>query len=262
MKKLRAFYFSGTGNTKFVTQYLASKLSTSFDVSQYDVMDKADFSHELSEADIIMIAFPIYGSAPPIPIRNFVTTHKELFNGKTVAIAETQYCFSGDGAASLGRTLGKYGADVRYAEHFNMPNNLADGSFFKVRNGQELEDIMNKAVRRMDEFADKIANGKRFKRGFNVASHAVGYYCQRKWWRRSENLKRSAITINTDKCIGCGLCAKCCPVENLTIYGRHAHGNGKCVFCYRCVNLCPKKAITLFGREIITPYKGIPSTKK
>ncbi|MCH5163692.1 MAG: hypothetical protein J1F36_01600, partial [Clostridiales bacterium] len=117
MKKLRAFYFSGTGNTKFVTEYLLSKLSCAFDVKALDIMDKCDFAREFDEAEVVLIAFPIYGSAPPIPMRNFVVKYAAQLSGKTVAIAETQYFFSGDGAASIGRTLQKNGANVAYAEH-------------------------------------------------------------------------------------------------------------------------------------------------
>ena len=257
MKKLNVFYFSGTGNTKFVALYLGRKLGTAFDVKTADITERRDFSAEIREADIVLIAFPIYGSSPPIPVRNFIVKYGTLFKGKRIALAETQYFFSGDGSASLGRALEKKGAIVDFAEHFNMPNNLADGKIFKIRNGDDIDRIMEKATRRMDEFAAKIVAGTRFRRGFNIVSHAVGYYCQRKWWRRSEKLKRSALKVN-DSCVGCGVCAKNCPVGNITITGGCAHGIGKCVFCYRCVNLCPKGAITLFGEHIVERYKGIP----
>lgn len=257
MKKLYAFYFSGTGNTRFVVRYLIDKLSENFETEVYDITQKSDFKRELSTADIVLIAFPIYGSSPPIPIRNFVLKNNTLFKGKKVAIAETQYFFSGDGSASLGRTLEKYGAVVEFAEHFNMPNNLSDGAFFKVRNGDELNEIIDKTKRRMDVFANKIVADKRFRRGFNPVSHAVGYFCQRKWWRRKESQKRSQIKINRAECAACGKCVKNCPVGNLMLKEGSIVGKNKCVFCYRCVNLCPKKAITLFGKEIKTSYKGI-----
>ncbi len=261
MKKLRAFYFSGTGNTRFVTKYLISKLSCSYEVKDYDITCGKDFSDEITDADLILIAFPIYASAPPIPMRNFVYRYKQALKNKTVAIAETQYFFSGDGAASIGRTLEKNGACVAYAEQFNMPNNIAD-SVFKIRNEDELEKTLDRAIRKMDDFSRKIIEGRTFRRGFNPVSRAVGYYCQRKWWRKSESEKRSAVNIDDSLCVGCGLCVKNCPNNNLAVVSGKAQGQGKCVFCYRCVNLCPKKAITIFGKKTVTAYKGIPNNRK
>ena len=260
MKKLRAFYFSGTGNTKFVTEFLLDKLSCAFDVKAWDIMGKCDFAREIGEADVVLIAFPIYGSAPPIPMRNFAVKYSAQLRGKTVAIAETQYFFSGDGAASIGRTLQKNGAIVAYAEHFNMPNNLADNSFFKVRNGGELHGIMDKVTHRMEAFANKIISGKKFRRGFNPLSHAVGYYGQRKWWRLHENAKRSQLKVDSNRCVGCGLCVKNCPTNNLILGDGCAKGQDRCVFCYRCINLCPKNAITLFGSKVVSQYKGISNS--
>ncbi len=261
MKKLRAFYFSGTGNTKFVTKYLLNKLTCVYEVKDHDIMSGKDFLADISEADLILIAFPIYASAPPIPMRNFVYKYRKAWKNKTVAIAETQYFFSGDGAASIGRTLIKNGADVAYAEQFNMPNNLADSSVFRIRNEAELEKTLDRAIRKMDEFSQKIIENRRSRRGFNPVSHAVGYYCQRKWWRKSESEKRSLIKVDESLCVGCGLCVKSCPVENLALVKGKAQGQGGCVFCYRCVNLCPRSAITLFGKKTVTPYKGVPNIK-
>lgn len=258
MKKFRAFYFSGTGNTKFVATYLVRKLSVFFDVDMFDITQKADFAAEISGADIVLVAFPIYGSSPPIPMRNFVHRYGKEFYGKTVAIAETQYFFSGDGSASLGRALERMGANVNYSEHFNMPNNISDGAVFKVRNGSDLDKTLEKARKKMDVFALNIIEGKRHRRGFGLVAHAVGYFGQRKWWRKGEASKRASLTVDPKKCVGCGLCVKSCPVGNLTLTAYKASGLGKCVFCYRCINLCPKGAITVLGSEIKTIYKGLP----
>ena len=259
MKKLSVFYFSGTGNTRYVAFYLSRKLSEEFDVSTADICEP--INDDMLKADLILLAFPIYGSSPPIPMRNFAVGIGDGWKGKTVAIAETQYFFSCDGAASLGRTLVKLGADVKYAEHFNMPNNLGDGAVFKVRNGSDNDEILARAEKKMDAFAAKIIGGIEFRRGFNVVSHAAGYYLQRKWWRKGESEKRNLLKIDENLCIGCGKCVKKSPVGNISLAEGKAKGLGKCVFCYRCVNLCPKSAITLFGKRTLTAYRGVPEDR-
>lgn len=109
MRTLNAFYFSGTGNTRYVTRRLCRKLSVKFRTSVYDITDKADFSALLKGADIILLAYPVYGSAPPIPMCKFVRRYGADIAGKEIIIVVTQYLFSGDGAASLGRTVEKLG---------------------------------------------------------------------------------------------------------------------------------------------------------
>ena len=58
MKKLRAFYFSGTGNTRYVTRDLCKKLSEGFDALAFDISGTGELSAELRAADCVLLAFP------------------------------------------------------------------------------------------------------------------------------------------------------------------------------------------------------------
>lgn len=258
MKKLSAFYFTGTGNTRYVAVRLCKKLSSVYASNAYDISSEADFSSAIKSADCVMLAFPVYGSSPPVPMRRFVYKYASQLCGKEVIIIATQYLFSGDGAASLGRTVKKLGGKVKFAEHFDMPNNLSDCKFFAIRNGAENSGKLEKAERRMDNFVRRIKEDRPFRRGFNIFSHATGYFCQRMLWRKSENIKKDCLRTDPKKCIGCGICAKQCPVGNLQVSGGVARAKDNCVYCYRCVNICPRKAITLFGSSAPeVQYKGI-----
>lgn len=247
MENLAAFYFSGTGNTRFIAERLCKKLTPRYRTALYDVAAAVDASDAIRGADVLLFAFPVYGSAPPIPMRRFVHRYGELFRGKRMLIAETQYFFSGDGAAALGRTLKKYGGEIVGAEQFNMPNNLADCKIFSVKNGEEIKKTIRRAEKRADRFANRILRGKKARRGFGLPAHAVGYLCQRRFWWKGEAEKRKKLRIDAARCVGCGLCAKRCPVQNIEVRDGKAVPRGNCVLCYRCVNLCPRQAIALFG---------------
>ena len=56
-----------------------------------------------------------------------------------------------------------------------------------------------------------------------------------------------------DRCVGCGMCEKACPMHVVKMKNKRNKGHkvptwGKgCVQCNACINVCPQKAIDYFG---------------
>ena len=55
-----------------------------------------------------------------------------------------------------------------------------------------------------------------------------------------------AVTIDKDKCTGCGTCVDTCPVEALKLENDKAVVDADtCIDCGTCVDDCPEGAISL-----------------
>ncbi len=46
-----------------------------------------------------------------------------------------------------------------------------------------------------------------------------------------------------ERCVGCGICAKVCPTQNIFIQKKHPVWNHHCHGCMACVAYCPTKAV-------------------
>lgn len=56
------------------------------------------------------------------------------------------------------------------------------------------------------------------------------------------------IQIDSQKCIGCGLCRKDCPANNISLENKKAKIiTQNCIMCGHCVAICPKAAVSMTG---------------
>ncbi len=53
------------------------------------------------------------------------------------------------------------------------------------------------------------------------------------------------VTVDLDKCEGCGTCAKTCEFKNITVVNKKSTIGDNCKGCGMCATVCPNKAITL-----------------
>ena len=92
------FYFSGTGNSKYIAELFCHHMDTNC----YSIEDKNNFDNIIASEEIICFCYPIYGSRVPRIMREFIKKHIEYFKNKKIIIFCTQLIFSGDGARVFG----------------------------------------------------------------------------------------------------------------------------------------------------------------
>lgn len=247
-----SLYFSGTGNSKFIAELFAKKMSC----VAHSIEEKLDFSQLLAASDTIAFTYPVYGSCVPKIMRDFVLAHVESLQGKKLIIFCTQGMFSGDGSRVFTDLLASIDYTVLYAEHFNMPNNICNFFLFPMANDASVGRYLKGAEKKMNIVCKNLQKGVIRKRGFFVGSRLLGLFLQRIYFRMGEPVMAKDVRV-TNACILCGKCVSACPTRNMELEGGHIVQKGSCTLCYRCVNLCPQKAITvLWHAPVKQQYAG------
>ena len=246
------FYFSGTGNSKYIAELFSNKMN----INCYSIEIYADFDKLITENDTIAFCYPVYGSRVPRIFREFVTNHMGVLNGKKLIIFCTQLGFSGDGARAFTDMFNKDSVRIVYAEHFNMPNNINNMSIFPISSDKTNATCLAKAKKKMNIVCRNISNGKVIKRGFNLFSRALGLI-QGAFMPRVEQSGLDSVQIDDD-CNGCGLCVQICPMHNFRLENNIIIPQGNCTLCYRCINKCPQKSISVYiCKKVKKQYKGL-----
>ncbi len=69
------------------------------------------------------------------------------------------------------------------------------------------------------------------------------------------------ISINNNKCTGCGLCSKNCPRNQIRIInGKAAPLNKSCIGCGHCIAICPKNAVVIDNYDMKEIVEYSPET--
>lgn len=244
-------YFSGTGNTKHCIEQFVNEIDDS--VSCFSIED-AEVIYEIQKNDSIILAYPIYFSNLPKIVKDFLVNNRTYFMDKKVFIIATMGLFSGDGAGCGARLLARYGANIAGGLHLKMPDCISDEKALKKTTEQNRQ-LVQMAEVKIKEAAHKFKSGKPTQEGLGFWYHIAGLFGQRLWFYRKTKSYSNKLKINAEKCVGCGVCMKLCPLDNLNITDGKAQAQGKCTMCYRCVNNCPKQAITLLGKKIYEQCK-------
>lgn len=234
-------YFSGTGNSKYVAQRIASALGD--ELLSLNERIKAGDSSPVETGERLVLVTPTYAWRIPRVVRDWL--QKTTLRGAKQAWF-VMTCGSEIGnSASYNRALcAKKGLAYCGTAQLVMPENYI--AMFSAPQPDEAREIVARAEPDIDRTIAALQEGRAFAapccskldRFLSSAANPVFYLCY---------VKARAFTVK-NPCTGCGQCAKRCPMNNITIQNGKPVWGKHCTHCMACICYCPKEAIE-FGKK-------------
>lgn len=242
------YYFSGTGNSRFVAQEIARLTDDITCPMDHSSMPAVSGSNEA----LLGIVFPVYGWRLPRIVEEFCKHLDETCTrGRFVYVVMTCGTDAGKAFDILRSLLASRNITVNSAYTVIMPDVYVCLPGFDVDNNK----LRKKKFRDIPERIAAIAADINARRPntdiFEGALPRTKTYVIGSLFFRFL-LNDRPFNVNSS-CDGCGICKKSCPVNNIAIVNGHPSWLGHCEGCLNCYHSCPHHAINFWKQ---TRHKG------
>ncbi|QNU67682.1 4Fe-4S binding protein [Ruminiclostridium herbifermentans] len=231
-------YFSGTGNTEYIAKLIADGLGdTCLDL--LDRIKNNDKSPLYSEKTYIICA-PIYVCEMPLFLVRYLKSIS--FNGNN----KVYFVFTSGGYAGSAKVQAKLFSLKKKLKclgcvEFVMPRNYVANDKYSMDNEEVIYSKIENSTKKVKQVVEDIKNENKlntrhvwFFETLIIAPFAL-------LWTKYKLVAKDFYA--TDECIGCRVCEKVCPLNNVKIVDKKPKWGGNCTHCMACISKCPKKAI-------------------
>jgi ferredoxin/flavodoxin len=240
--KICIFYFSGTGNTKFISQLFCEefiKKGAETKLIAIEEVLKGNINLNVNDYDIIGFGHPVHAFSAPriyfdflnhlplvddIPSFYFRTAGDPICNGGATSIIRK--ILQDKGYNVFHESLLVMPANVLFQYHAELTKQLIITAKRKIKN--HIKGILQNEIKLQKNSLLLRTFSFLFSKMETLGGEYFGKYLY--------------STIN---CNYCNLCIQKCPTNNIYIDIEHRkiRFGKKCTFCMKCVYLCPRNAI-------------------
>lgn len=243
-------FFSGTGNSAYVAGYLAQALGDTEVVNLRGKALRPPLSLHPS-CDRIVWVFPIYSWGVPPVVANYIKDVDITKDGITHHMVATYGDDIGYADRQWNRLIESRGWHTGVKRSVEMPNTYTAMKGFDVDPKAVESRKLSAAPARIDDIARAILSGATDTDVHRGNWPGIKSGLIRRWFER---YAMSAKPFHpSDACIGCGICSRECPTENIAMSDRRPQWGNNCAMCLRCYHVCPRHAVE-YGKK--TRKKG------
>jgi len=239
----KIYYFSSTGNSLWTARKIAQFICETnpaekcefFNIGVLARNAKENNSEIIIEADTVVFVFPSYAYGMPLIVRWFC--QNAVYKTSYVASLVTYGSSPLGTLGSLRKILKKkkiekmFFANIPAVENFLAMFGTPKPKKIKERCAMQERTTIEAACSIIDKREKYVFGFYPF--SFFVSSlFVLGVKVLHKWYRVS------------DKCTGCAVCEKVCPVSAVKMKDNRPTFTSGCELCQGCVNLCPLRAIS------------------
>ncbi|WP_457558768.1 EFR1 family ferrodoxin [Candidatus Harpocratesius sp.] len=264
--RILILYFSGTGNTEYISRYIQKYLLTyslsEFQVDRFSI--ESFYVESIQQYDLIFLGFPIYALDAPKNVYEFIRKLPNLKN-RGIFLFATKGIVAGNAFYRLYSSLKS--TEVIHLGSFAIKMPGTDGlAMLKstsryVRKAQSRDYLKITKLDKYFEILPKIF--ETFKKEQSFISFAVkppryildrlfGWMIQ-KLYKLMEGSIKKQFWVD-DNCTKCQLCVKQCPVNNIRLEADRIIFGTDCIVCMRCIHQCPTESIQI-GKSTIGKFR-------
>lgn len=218
------FYFSGSGNSKKVADYMAKNLNCNgVDLTSFNSRN----SYVKEDLEVAIITMPIYGQSLADPIKEML----QMINASYYVLLFTY------GKMGVGNVLQDA---LEYLENPVIAAAIIPGnhSYKDIGDFTEFE--------KLDVIINKIKN-KDFTK-IDLPRHPKSVFAA--VFPKARMQMNVKIKVDKNLCDECGVCNEVCPVKGIDL----GITNDNCIRCLKCVHSCPTKALYTKNNPLLDVY--------
>ena len=229
------FYFSATGNCKHVAEEISAKTGD----KAVSILDVNGLELNLTSEKKLGFVSPTYAFGLPVVVTEFLKNVSFKLSDDCYVFFISTYGTTPGVSSVIGRNLLKKKC-VRLDSVFSIKMPDSWTPIFNLSDKTKVQKINEKADMETAKVIQKIVDEKKCTRVKNQLP-LIALPVSKIWY---EIMRKTKNLYVEDSCIGCGLCAKKCPVKAIEIVDKKpVWKKAKCAMCLGCLHRCPKFAI-------------------
>lgn len=241
-------YFTTSGNCLYVAKRIGGTLLSIPQLMKQDSIEITD--------DAVGIVAPVYAVEMPMMVKEFLIKAK----------IKTDYFFfvytygSGyaEAFAHVELVCREKGLKLSYINAIQMVDNYLPG--FEMQN--QIDTLPKKNVEgQIEKLLSDIADRSETPVKIGAVNKAQMAMYQKMLAKRILRKDTAREYIVNDNCTRCGICAKVCPADNITVTDK-MHFANKCEVCYACLHNCPQNAIHMKNERSAVRFRNEHITLK